>query len=331
MKALVYTGPHTLVVRDEPDPVPGNDEAVVRVDSCGICGSDMHAYHGFDARRPPPQILGHEASGIAQSGRLAGKRVALNPLIACGTCEACTSGRQHLCPSRQIVSMNPRPGGLAELVRAPEANLVEVPEGLDMVKAALAEPMAVSYHAVNRGLRMLPRPASATRAAVLGGGAIGLTSALVLAMEGVAQIWVGEPNGSRRATVARSGPFRVYEPGTPAEPCDSTVDLVIDAVGSEATRAAACRLARPGGTIVHIGLLPGSAGVDVRKITLQEINFVGTYCYTMGEFRETLAAIADGRLGKLDWVEVRPLKDGAKAFRDIDEGRAAAAKIILRP
>ena len=133
MKALVYTGPHALAVREWPDPVPGNEEVVVRVDCCGICGSDMHAYHGFDERRPPPQILGHEASGIALSGRLEGRRVALNPLVACGTCVDCTGGREHLCRSRQILSMMPRPGALAELVRVPEANLVEVPEGLDMV------------------------------------------------------------------------------------------------------------------------------------------------------------------------------------------------------
>jgi threonine dehydrogenase-like Zn-dependent dehydrogenase len=332
MKALVYTGPHTVVYRDEADPVPGNDEVIVKVDACGICGSDMHAYHGFDgARRPPPLILGHEAAGKVMTGPRAGKRVAVNPLVTCGTCNDCLDGRVHLCPQRVVTSMPARPGAFAELVRIPETNVVELPDSFDIVKAALAEPVAVSYHAVNRGARMLSRPLSTARCVVLGSGAIGLACALVLAMQGAGEIHIAEPNAKRREKAAASGLFKAYAPGTPAEPTESSVDFVIDAVGAAATRADACRLARPGGVIVHVGLLPGSDGVDVRKLTLQEIAFVGTYCYTMVDFRETVAALASGRLGRLDWIEERPLKDGAAAFRDIDAGAVAAAKIILRP
>jgi threonine dehydrogenase-like Zn-dependent dehydrogenase len=110
-----------------------------------------------------------------------------------------------------------------------------------------------------------------------------------------------------------------------------SMDLVIDAVGAVATRAAASRLVKPGGVIIHVGLLPGSEGFDVRKMTLQEIIIAGTYCYTPLEFRQTLEAIAAGRLGPLDWIEQRPLAEGPRAFADIDAGRAAAAKIVLRP
>lgn len=331
MKALVYTGAHSLSYREEPDPQPHNDEAIVRIDAVGICGSDMHAYHGFDERRVPPLILGHEASGRVVSGARTGQRVAVNPLVTCGTCEFCLDGRSQLCRSRQVSSMAPRPGAFAEMMRVPEQNLVEIPDDFDIVKSALAEPVAVSYHAVMRGLKALPRPAASSRCCVLGGGAIGLASALVLAMQGAGEVLVGEPNAARRETVLAAGPFKVYAPGTPDEPRDSSVDLVIDAVGAEATRVAACRMAKPGGAIVHIGLLPGSAGLDVRKITLQEITLLGTYCYSMVDFRETVAALASGRLGSLGWIEERPLSEGAAAFRDIDAGRAGAAKIILRP
>jgi L-iditol 2-dehydrogenase len=331
MKALVYTAPLTLAFRDEPDPVPANDEVVVKVEAVGICGSDMHGYHGHDERRPAPLILGHEASGIATGGRLAGRRVTINPLVTCMTCDACLDGRAHLCPSRQILSLAPRQGAFAELVRVPEANLVELPAGFGLVQAALAEPMAVAYHAVHLGLARLARPGTSARAAVLGGGAIGLASALVLAMAGVRSISVAEPNAARRATVTRAGEFHAHAPDAADAPMTGSIDLVLDAVGAEATRAAACRVVKPGGVIVHIGLLPGHAGVDVRRITLQEITFIGTYCYTMVEFRETVDALASGRLGSLDWLEERPLRDGARAFQDIDHGRVAAAKVILRP
>lgn len=331
MRALVYTGPNTLVVREEPDPEPCNDEVIVKVEAVGICGSDMHAFHGFDERRPPPLILGHEAAGIATSGALAGRRVTINPLVTCGTCDYCRSGRSHLCRSRQIISMMPRPGAFAELVRIPEHNLVEIPDGLDCAKAALAEPVAVAYHAVQAALRASARPASSLVCTVLGGGAIGLAAALVLALAGARRIHVAEPNRARRAMVASAGPFEAYDPGSAAEPAEGSIDLAVDAVGAERTRVAASRLVGPGGVIVHAGLLPGTGGLDVRKFTLQEITFLGTYCYTMVDFRETVAALAAGRLGPLDWFEERPLSDGPRAFDDLDHGRTAAAKIILRP
>jgi L-iditol 2-dehydrogenase len=330
MKALVYTEPNVLLCREEPEPAPGNDEVLVRVEAVGICGSDMHAYHGHDSRRPPPLVLGHEAAGVVVGGPHRGARVAVNPLVPCGVCDWCLEGRPHLCPSRQLLSVPPRAGAFAELVRVPEHNVVKIPDSLDSAKAALTEPLAVAYHAVNLGTRLLQRPLAASRCVVLGGGGIGLACALVLAMHGAAQIHIGEPNAARRRTAARAGSFECYAPDESGQPAKHSIDLVIDAVGAVATRAAASRLVKPGGVIVHVGLLPGSEGFDVRKITLQEIIVAGTYCYTPLEFRQTLDAIACGRLGPLDWIEQRPLGEGPRAFQDIDAGRAAAAKIVLR-
>lgn len=331
MKALVYTGPNKLELREERDPVPRNDEVLVRVSACGICGSDMHGYHGHDERRPAPLILGHEASGHVVNGPRAGERVTVNPLVTCGRCDACLDGRMHLCPERVILSLPARPGAFAELISVPESNLVRVPDGLDQVQAALAEPIAVAYHAVDLGIRRLARPLSAAKTVVLGGGAIGLTSGLCLALRGARDIGLGEPHAGRRRTAERAGPIRAYDPGGKDAPRDGSVDLVIDAVGAVATRQAAFRMVKPGGVIVHIGLLAASDGVDVRRLTLQEISFVGTYCYTMVEFREVVAALSARAFGDLGWYEERPLAEGARAFADIDAGRTDFAKIILRP
>ena len=331
MKALIYTGPNALEFCDETEPAARNDEVIVQVDAVGICGSDMHAYHGHDSRRPPPLVLGHEAAGSIISGPNAGARVAVNPLVTCGNCDWCLAGRPHLCSSRELLSMPPRAGAFAELVRVPERNLVTIPDDLETKKAALTEPLAVAYHAVNLGAQLLHRPISAGRCLVLGGGAIGLGCALVLAMQGAQEIQIGELNAARRRTASRAGAFHCYVPNERGEPAESSMDLIIDAVGAVATRSAASRLVKPGGVIVHVGLLPGSEGLDVRKITLQEIIVAGTYCYTPLEFCETLAAIARGQLGSLDWVEERPLSEGPRAFRDLDAGATAAAKIVLRP
>lgn len=331
MKALVYTGPLSAEFRDEPDPVAIDGEVVVRVEAVGICGSDMHAYHGYDSRRPPPVILGHEAAGTIMTGARAGERVTINPLVTDLDCPFTLRGQPHLSPTRQILSMPPRPGAFAQFVRAPEENAVTIPAHLSIEHAALAEPIAVSYHAVNHGARLLSRPLSASRCVILGGGAIGLAAALVLAMQGAGEILLAEPNAQRRATAAAAGRFTCYAPGDASEPDESSVELVIDAVGASTTRAAASRLVRPGGVIVHAGLLPGTEGLDVRKITLQEVIFTGTYCYTPTEFREVVAALSGGRLGNLKWFEERPLSEGARAFADIDANAVAAAKIILRP
>jgi L-iditol 2-dehydrogenase len=236
-----------------------------------------------------------------------------------------------MCADRVIVSLPARPGAMADLVRVPERNLVSVPEGLDLVQAALAEPIAVAYHAADLGIARLARPLSAGRAVVLGGGAIGLTSALCLALRGGRDIRIAEPHAGRRKTAERAGPFKAYDPDAADAPGAGTADLVIDAVGAGATRAAAFRLVKPGGVIVHIGLLLGNEGVDVRRLTLQEISFVGSYCYTMLEYRETVRGLAAGHFGDLGWYEERPLSEGAQAFRDIDAGKTAFAKIVLRP
>lgn len=329
MKALVYTGANSLVFRDEPDPVPQADEVLVRVEAVGICGSDMHAYHGFDSRRPPPLILGHEAAGRIATGPRKGERVTINPLVVDPTCPYAVEGRWHLSPTRQIISMPPRPGAFAELVRIPMRNVVAIPETMAIEHAALAEPVAVSWHAVRIGVERLHQPLAACRVVILGGGAIGLAAALVARHFGAREIVVGETNPLRRGTLAQGEGLSVYQPGID-EPEDNSADLVIDAVGAGATRAAACRMARPGGVIVHVGLLPGEDGIDIRKITLQEITLAGVYCYTPRDFALTVEALSSQRLGSLGWFEERPLAEGASAFADIDSGRAAASKIVLR-
>ncbi|RED18392.1 zinc-dependent alcohol dehydrogenase [Pontivivens insulae] len=324
MKALVYTGPHTLEYRDFPDPTPADGEVVVHIEAVGICGSDMHAYAGHDERRPAPLILGHEAAGtVAGTNR----RVTINPLVTCGSCPACTSGRDNLCPTRQIISMPPREGGFAEQVAMPEGNLVHVPDGVPIQKAALAEPLACGWHAVRHVERLLDIPLSEAKTLVMGGGAIGLGAALALRAHGCEQVTVAETNPAR-AEVVRGEGFEVINPIEDTLP---TIDAVIDGVGFAATRASASAAVRPGGVIAHIGLGSSEGGLDIRRATLQEITFIGTYTYTAQEFRDTAAAIFDGRLGALDWTEERPLAEGAQAFSDIAGGQVAAPKIILIP
>lgn len=320
MKALVYTGVETLEYLDFADPKPAEGATLVRVDSVGICGSDMHAYLGHDERRPAPLILGHEGAGVTSDGR----RVTINPLVTDPQSPATLSGRENLCPSRQIISMPPREGAFAEYVALPDGNLIDVPDHVTLEQAALAEPLAVGWHAVRLGLKAL-HPADERRAHVIGGGAIGVAAALSLKAMGVEDVTIAEPNDTRAKYLRDVCGLTVSSDPEP------NVPLVVDAVGYAATRATASALVSPGGVILHIGLGSSDGGFDIRRITLQEITVIGTYTYTAQDFRDTCAAMFDGRLGPLNWVEMRDLSDGARAFADMRAGKIAAPKIILKP
>lgn len=324
MKALVYEGVEQLAFRDMPDAEPRDGEHLIKVEAVGICGSDMHAYLGHDARRPAPLILGHEAAGVIVGGARDGMRVTVNPLVTCGTCAACVSGRDNLCADRQIISMPPREGAFAQYIAMPEQNLVTVPEGVPIGKAALAEPLAVSWHAARLALDALPRGQD-VRALVIGGGAIGLAAALALSAMNVSDISIVEPNETRRAYLVDRCQQNAIAQATGA------YNLIIDAVGYAATRKTASALAQPGGVIAHVGLGEDLGGLDIRRMTLQEITFIGTYTYTAQDFRDTAQALFDGRLGALDWAETRTLSDGVEAFKNLRAGQVAAPKIVLTP
>lgn len=324
MKALVYEGVKSMAMRDVQDPVAGPGTQLIRIEAVGICGSDMHAYLGHDERRPAPLILGHEAAGVIVGGPRDGKRVTVNPMVTCGTCPACQAGRENLCPHRQLISMPPRQGAFAQYVVMPDANLVEVPDHVALEVAALAEPMSVSWHAALMGLKAL-QPSMDRRALVLGGGAIGVTSALCLRAMGLEDVTVVEPTDSRRAFVTDQVGLNAVSEANGMYP------LVIDAVGYGGTRAVASAQTEPGGVIVHVGLGDSAPGYDIRRATLQEITLIGTYCYTYAEFRDCAQAMFDGRLGALDWFEQRPLVEGAQAFADLLNHAVAAPKIVLTP
>ena len=330
MQALVYTDTQEVQFREEPDPVVVSGEALVKIEAVGICGSDMHAYHGHDARRVPPLILGHEAAGKVQTGEHAGRRVVLNPLITCGRCNHCLGGRSNLCTKRELIGMR-RAGAFAQYINIPEQNLLEIPQDMDSVTASLTEPAATSLHAIYLAERISHRPLSESRVLILGGGSIGVFAALMLKHKGCVSIILGDTNRLRRDIAAQLGCCEVYDPLGTALPEEGSFDLVIDAVGSGKTRAVASQMVKSGGIISHVGLQDNGDGLDTRRITLEEITFLGNYTYSVVDLRAAIDLLYSNALGSLDWVETRPLSEGSQAFKDIHQGLAASPKIVLAP
>ncbi|MEL6420526.1 MAG: zinc-binding dehydrogenase, partial [Pseudomonadota bacterium] len=214
-------------------------------------------------------------------------------------------------------------GTSTRLIAGTDTYCAKVPSRGCIEKAALTEPLAVSWHSVRLGLAALSE-GSGSSALVIGGGTIGFAASLALKAMGVADVTVAEPNAARAAFLETLGEKVTTKP-------EGSWPLVVDAVGYAITRATASELSEPGGVIVHIGLGEDAGGLDIRRMTLQEITFIGTYTYTAEDFRDTAAAMFSGRLGPLDWVEQRPLAEGQQAFRDIQSHKVAVPKIILSP
>ena len=334
MHALVYTDTQKIEYREEKNPTEKQGESILKIQASGICGSDMHAYHGKDDRRIPPLILGHEVSGVIQNGKFKDKTVVLNPLISCEKCDYCKNGREHLCPERTMIGMSrpiKREGGLAELVSVPEKNIYEVPKALDTKEAALAEPAAVALHAVILAEQTLKKPLAESKVLVQGAGAIGLLCGLILSKDkNCKNIVLSDPNKKRLDECSKYLDAKFVNP-TDKSTKENEFDLVMDSVGLEVSRQQAIHVVAPGGSIVHIGLTQPSGTFNFRKLTIQEITLIGTYCYTNNDFKNTLNLLTNKTLGSLEWIEYRELKKGAEAFNEIHNGTCVAPKIILIP
>jgi len=329
MKALVYIAPNQVTYRDEAEPQVDAGEVLLEIEAVGICGSDMHAYHGHDPRRLPPLILGHELAAKIVGGPDAGRRVTVNPLITCGRCEYCVQGRDNLCANRTMIGMT-RPGGFADYMSIPASCLIDIPREMDSIHAALTEPAATALHAINVAARALTRPLPEARVLVIGGGAVGLLTALLLRSYGCREIQLTETNALRRKSAQSAVAANVIDPVSMPTP-ESAFELVFDAVGSAVTRQTAIKAVKPGGVVLHIGLLDWASEIDMRRLTLAEITLIGTYTYTTADMRATVDALQRGVFGDLAWVETRSLADGATAFADLHQGRSGAAKIVLKP
>jgi 2-desacetyl-2-hydroxyethyl bacteriochlorophyllide A dehydrogenase len=333
MQALFYTAPNTMALQDTQAPTLVDQEVVIDIGAVGICGSDMHAYHGKDPRRQPGLILGHEFSGVisasASGDWRVGQRVTGNPLITCGHCKYCLQGRDNLCQNRTMVGMT-RPGAFAQQMSIPASTLIAIPDDLSLEHAALTEPAATALHAVRLSLDALVTPLPDARVLILGGGAIGMLSALLLRHYGCEDLTLAETNPLRRQTLSQHTGATLIDPISES-PQEAGFDLVIDAVGSAKTRVAAFAAVAPGGVVMHIGLQDWASEIDMRKLTLAEISLLGTYTYTKRDLEETVALLHRGGFGDLKWVDSRPLTDGVQAFVDLDQGKTGSPKIILCP
>jgi len=261
MKALRLHGVGDLRLADEPAPVPGPAEALVRVTAVGICGSDLLWYDESgigDAVLTQPLILGHEAAGVIVDGPRAGQRVALDPQVPCGACETCAAGRGHLCPQVRFLGHSVTDGAMRELLAWPAANLVPLPDAIDDAAGAMLEPLGVALHALR-----LARVRPGHSVGVFGCGPIGLLLIQLARAAGATTIVATDRLPHRVDAARRLGAVAVRVNGGTERVIllDATagrgVDAAIEIAGEDDAIETAIILARPAGTVVVAGIPAG--------------------------------------------------------------------------
>jgi L-iditol 2-dehydrogenase len=261
MKTLRLHGVGDQRLADEPTPVPGPAEALVRVTAVGICGSDLHWYDELgigDAVLTQPLILGHEAAGVIVDGPRAGQRVALDPQLPCGACVTCAAGRGHLCPQVRFLGHSETDGAMRELLAWPMANLVPLPDAIDDAAGAMLEPLGVGIHALR-----LARVRPGDSVGVFGCGPIGLLLIQLARASGAITIVATDRLAHRVEAARRLGAVAaLVEDGTERDILlDATggrgVDAAIEIAGDDDAISAAVTLARPAGTVVVAGIPAG--------------------------------------------------------------------------
>ncbi len=341
MNALVWLGPRQMVLRREPMPTPSDGEVLLAVAAAGICGSELSGYLGQNSLRRPPLVMGHEAAGRiahAHTGTLAdgsiphkGQRVTFNPLVACGTCDLCRAERTNLCRNRTLIGAH-RPGAFAQFVAVPAAQCWPLPDHLDDVAGSLTEPLACAIRAV-----ALSQILSGEPLLVLGAGPIGLCCVAAARAAGVEQIMVSDIAAQRLTVAEQWGAQKVanaHEQDVVAAAqqfAPGGVAAVIDAVGTDATRAQAVGAVTPGGRVVFIGLHAEASPLAANYLIRQEVTVTGSFTYTRDEFKQALELLSRGVVRPNgDWLEERPLDAAPDAFAELVAGRAATSKIVLR-
>jgi L-iditol 2-dehydrogenase len=343
MKALLLSEYNRLEIVEVPMPRPGPEEVLIRVEACGICGSDVHGYDGSTGRRIPPIIMGHEAAGTIAAvgpdvtGVKEGDRVTFDSTIYCGKCEYCRRGEMNLCENRQILGVSTpdfrRPGAFAGYVVVPQRVLYNLPETVEFNAAAMVEPLAVAVHAV-----AVSELKAGWSALVVGAGMIGLLVLQALRDAGCSHVMVSDIDDTRLNLALELGATAVFNAKTmdvPAEVLKHThgagVDVALEAVGSTATIRTAIDSVRKGGTVTLIGNVSPTAEIPLQAVVSRQLRLQGSAA-SSGEYPQCIDMLARGAINVKPLISVvAPLEDGAEWFQRLHAREPNLMKVVLAP
>ena len=332
MLAAQYLGPDRIEAEEVALPMIGDEEALLQVEACGFCGSDISIVAGTHPRAKAPLTVGHELSGrivqihTSSSEFEVGDRVTAYPLISCGVCHACSHGNPHVCRQLRLFGFDVD-GGMAEFVKLPVASLMKLPQAMPSAIGALIEPLAVAVHGVGRTSLV-----GVETAVVLGAGPIGLLTALVAQQSGVPHVLISDVLAPRLQLAARLG----LQPVKAGEELRARVmklsgnngaDVLFECAGHPSSAREMTALVRSRGVIVNLGVFKKPVEIDMQAVNFKEIEIVGSRVYERKDF---LTAIDLAMRIPLDLIvsHTFPLKEVNLAFKQFLSGEVCKVLIV---
>jgi L-iditol 2-dehydrogenase len=346
MKALLLSEYRRLEVVDFPTPEPAADEVLLKVEACGICGSDVHGFDGSSGRRIPPIIMGHEAAGvIAKVGSgvtewQVGDRVTFDSTLYCGSCEYCRRGEVNLCNARQVFGVScgdyRRHGAFAEYLAVPTRVLYRLPAELPFPEAAMIEAVSIALHAVAvSGFK------KGQTALVLGAGMIGTLIVQALRVAKSSHIFVADPDKSRVEAAKGLGAhtaIALAKEGADASPAGTIlerypegVDHVFEAVGFGSTVKTAIASVRKGGTVTLVGNIEAQVELPLQAVVTRQIRLQGSAA-SAGEYPRAIELLASRQIDVSPLISgIVPLERSAEAFDRLYGKEPNLIKVIVTP
>jgi len=335
ISAAFYRGDKSFVVEQTAAQVPNAGEVAVRVAYCGICGTDMHVYHGnMDARVGLNRVVGHEMSGTVEAiganvtNVKMGQKVVVRPLDHCNDCPACDAGHFHICHQLNFLGLD-TDGAMQEIWTVPAHTLHVLPDDLRLDHAALIEPVAVACHDVR-----MSDLKEGEDVVVIGGGPIGILVAMVARDYG-GRVVVSEVNKARLAIAQKLG-FKIINPAEvdlKAEINTITgekgADVVFEVSGTQPGVDAMTEVAATRGRIVMVAIHAQKPKIDLFQFFWRELSLVGVRVYEPVDYEKAIGIIASGGVDANTVItDVAPLSDIQKAFDDLDRSPTALKSLI---
>jgi L-iditol 2-dehydrogenase len=336
MKQVELYAPLDVRIIESKKPSPKPDEILVAVARVGICGSDLHAYHGRHPFIELPIVPGHEFAGtVAETGAnvhgfAPGQRVTLEPSLVCGECYNCRHGRYNICEKLQVVGCQTS-GAMSEYLAVPASKAMSLPDNVTWDQAVMVEPLAVGVHAVR-----VARVQAGTNVLILGAGTIGLMVLQAAKALGAGQVMITDLIQDRLDLATNLGADHAVNPSRTdltqaleAAFGPQRADVILECVGIAATARDAVRVARKGTRIVLVGVFEEEVPVNLGLVQDRELELVGTLMYVEDDFPTALDLVRAGQVKVESLITHHfPLGQAAEGFA-VADSRGAALKVVL--
>ena len=337
MKQSVMTAPGRIEFRDIPVPPPGPGEVLIRMKRIGVCGSDIHVWHGKHALTPYPVVQGHEVSGVIEKAGAAvrgfapGEAVTVQPQVTCGTCYPCTHGAYHICDNLKVMGFQTTGAG-SEFFAVDASKVLKLPARMDLEHGAMIEPAAVAVHALGRA-----GDVRGQTVLVLGAGPIGNLVAQAAKGLGAARVMVTDLSKFRLGKARECGIELCVNIGTSDLAAavrehfgEAKADLILECVGSPQTISQAVAVARKGTDIIVVGVFGDKPTVDMGTVQDRELRLIGTLMYREPDWRKAIELVEAGKIRLAPLITDHfEFADYGKAYEYIEENRERAMKVMI--